>query len=73
MKKTLGQKIKDLRKELGISTYKIEKAGIHSSVPALIENGEKGYSIDTLIKYCEVIGIEIDVRRAADQNGKSVS
>jgi len=55
MKEELGKKIKALRKELGVSTYELEKRGIHPSLPTTIERGEKGYTIDTLIKYLNAI------------------
>jgi len=55
MKEELGKKIKALRKELGVSTHELEKRGIHPSLPTTIERGEKGYTIDTLIKYLNAI------------------
>ena len=55
MKEDLGKQIETLRKELGVSTYDLEKKGIHSSLPSTIEKGQKGYSIDSLIKYITAI------------------
>lgn len=55
MKEELGKQIETLRKELGVSTYDLEKKGIHPSLPSTIEKGEKGYSIDSLIKYLNAI------------------
>ena len=55
MKSKLGKQIKTLRKKLGVSTYDLEKKGIHPSLPSTIEKGVKGYSIDSLIKYLNAI------------------
>jgi len=54
-KEELGKPIETLRKECGVSTYDLEKKGIHSSLPSTIEKGKKGYTIDTLIKYLNAI------------------
>jgi len=59
MKEELGKQIEALRKECGVSTYELEKRGIHPSLPATIEKGKKGYSIDTLIKYLNAIDQDI--------------
>lgn len=58
-KKELGKQIETLRKECGVSTYELEQKGIHPSLPATIEKGKKGYSIDTLIKYLNAIDEDI--------------
>lgn len=59
MKKELGKQIEALRKECGVSTYELEHKGIHPSLPATIEKGQKGYSIDSLIKYLNAINKDI--------------
>lgn len=59
MKKELGKQIEALRKECGVSTYDLEKKGIHSSLPATVEKGQKGYTIDSLIKYLNAIDEDI--------------
>lgn len=58
----IGKQIEALRKSRGISTYELERAGIHPSIPAAIEKGKKGYSIDTFLKYLNAIGGNIDIR-----------
>ena len=58
-KKELGKQIEAIRKECGVSTYKLEKKGIHPSLPSTIEKGEKGYSMDSLIKYLNAIDVNI--------------
>ena len=55
MKQELGKQVETLRKELGVSTYDLEQKGIHPSLPRTIEKGQKGYSIDSLIKYLNAI------------------
>jgi transcriptional regulator with XRE-family HTH domain len=55
MKVELGKQIETLRKKLGVSTYELERKGIHPSLPSTIEKGQKGYSIDSLIKYLNAI------------------
>jgi len=54
-----GKKIEILRKECGISTYELEQKGIHPSLPATIEKGQKGYSMNSLIKYLNAIDEDI--------------
>lgn len=58
-KQELGKQIENLRKECGISTYTLEKKGIHPSLPATIEKGQKGYSMDSLIKYLKAIDEDV--------------
>ena len=58
-KKELGKQIEALRKECGVSTYELEQKGIHPSLPATIEKGQKGYSMDSLIKYLDTIDQDI--------------
>ena len=58
-KKELGKQIEDLRKKCGVSTYQLEKKGIHPSLPSTIEKGQKGYSMDSLIKYLNAIDEDI--------------
>lgn len=62
----IGKQVETLRKECGVSTYELEQKGIHPSLPATIEKGQKGYSIDSLIKYLEVINEKIKIRIEKD-------
>lgn len=59
MKKELGKQIEARRKECGVSTYDLEKKGIHPSLPSTIEKGKKGYTIDSLLNYLNAIDEEI--------------
>lgn len=59
IKERLGKQIETVRKECGISTYELEQKGIHPSLPATIEKGQKGYSMDSLIKYLNAIDEDI--------------
>ena len=58
-KKELGKQVEAIRKECGVSTYELEKKGIHPSLPSKIEKGRNGYSIDSLIKYLNAIDVNI--------------
>lgn len=60
-KQLIGKQIETLRKKLGVSTYELEKRGIHPSLPSTIEKGKKGYTIDTLEKYLNAIDEDIFV------------
>lgn len=76
-KQEFGKKIKALRIECGVSTYELEQKGIHPSLPATIEKGQKGYSIDSLIKYLNAIDEDIFLsvgkkRKEKDLNAKAI-
>lgn len=58
-KQDIGKKIEALRKESGVSTYELQRKGIHPNLHSTIEKGQKGYSIDTLIKYLNAIDQDI--------------
>ena len=58
-KKEIGKQIETLRKECGVSTYELEQKGIHPSLPATIEKGLQGYSMDSFIKYLKAIDEDI--------------
>jgi len=58
-KEELGKQIEALRKKCGVSTYELEQKGIHPSLPGTIEKGQKGYSMDSLIKYLDTIDQDI--------------
>lgn len=61
-KEKLGENIRVLRKAQGISTYKLEKAGLHPTIPNSIELGQKGYTIDTLLAYLDANNLELIVQ-----------
>ena len=58
-RQNIGKQIEALRKSRGVSTYDLEKKGIHPSLPTTIERGHKGYTIDSLIKYLHAIDPKI--------------
>ena len=58
-KEEIGKQIEALRKKCRVSTYELEKKGIHPSLPTTIEKGKKGYSMDSLIKYLNAIDDDI--------------
>ncbi|MFM7855175.1 MAG: helix-turn-helix domain-containing protein [Flammeovirgaceae bacterium] len=55
IKKQLGQQLKTLRESLGVKRYDLEKKGLHPSLSLTIEEGKKGYSMDSLEKYVNAI------------------
>ena len=65
-KKQLGNKIHTLRKERGVSTYKLRQEGVHSHTPASIERSATNYTIDVLIEYLNACGLELDVKAKND-------
>ncbi len=61
-KQELGKQIETLRKECGVSTYDLEKKGIHPALPSTIEKGKKGYTMDSLLNYLNAIDEDIFLR-----------
>lgn len=61
-KQEIGNKIQTLRKERGVSTYKLRKEGIHAHTPNSIEKGGTNYTVDVLIEYLDKCGLELDVK-----------
>ena len=58
----LGQQIKAIRKEKGLSIYSLEEKGLRRRTGALIERSMANYTIDRLIDYIERIGgVEINI------------
>ena len=69
-KEELGKKIEAIRKECGVSTYELEQKGIHPSLPATIEKGQRGYSMDSLIKYLKAIDEDIFLKKKKKEKKK---
>lgn len=62
MKKEIGKKIKETREEQGLSQYMLaSKAQLHQVIVRNIEECETAYSIDSLVKTCDVLGLELQV------------
>ena len=62
MKKEIGKKIKEVREAKGLSQYAVgKKAGIQQCIVRNIEDGVTAYSIDSLIKTCDVLGLKLEV------------
>lgn len=58
----IGQKLKSLRKEAGISqTEMAEKTGLKRQNLDRVESGQFNTGIDTIQKMCEVLGVEINI------------
>lgn len=57
-REVIGQYLKGVRKEKGISIYRIEKeTGVQRQVLNSIEDGSKAYTIDSFLKYTTAIGV----------------
>lgn len=62
-KEQIGKMVKEYRLRKGVSTYLLTmKKGIHPNIPSTIENGKKGYSMDTLIKYLKAIDENVEIK-----------
>lgn len=57
----LGKELKRLREKNGISTYKLKEGGFPFAQMKDIEDSRRAYTIDTLLKYCTAVGIDIQV------------
>jgi len=61
IKRIVGERIRDLRKEKGLSQEGLGwKADIHYTYIGAIERGEKNWSIDTLSKIAKGLGVGIN-------------
>lgn len=58
-KEELGKTLKSIREEKGVIKQKLVNAGLQHNLINRIEEGSSDYRIDTLLKYCEVVGIQI--------------
>lgn len=57
---SIGNALKQLRTEKGISIYKLSKqTGISRQQIANIESGNSNYTINSLLNYCDAIGFKI--------------
>lgn len=71
MKKEIGKKIREEREAQGLSLYSVgKKTGSMQQLIRNIENGETAYSIDTLIKTCEVLDLKLVVLQNSCKTGK---
>lgn len=60
-KETIGQILKDFRKERGLTTYKIAQKGkIQIGQVKDIESGKKNYTIDTFLGYIHGCDLHIN-------------
>lgn len=60
VKRLIGDRIRQLRKEQGLSQEKLgDKSELHYTHIGSIERGEKNWSIDTLIKVSKGLNVEV--------------
>ena len=57
----LAKKLLEIREKKGISKYKLCKNGMNTGTVIAVEEG-KNVTIETLIKYCDIVGAEIIVK-----------
>lgn len=67
-KKTqIGSFLKKIRKKKGISKYKINKKNnLRYDIIKGIEDGDKNYTIDSFMFYCDAIGVEFSFKQKKD-------
>ena len=58
--KELGTSLKSIRTKKGIKRYPImKKEGVQFDTINAIEDGRRSYTMETLLKYCDVAGITL--------------
>jgi len=58
---TTGEKIKELRKEKGLSLRDVEKSiGIDRNMICLIENNKRNLTVENLLKICRFFNVSAD-------------
>lgn len=62
----LSKKVCDIRKKKGLSQYNLWKRGMNLMTARAVEEG-KNVTIETLIKYCELIGAEITIKEKEER------
>ncbi len=63
-KKEIGQYLSKVRKDKKISTYAIENNntnGLFRHQIRAIENGSNNYSIESLLEYVSLLGVEVNI------------
>lgn len=59
-KEAIGEYLSKIRKEKGISKYKlIQDCELNMNIVDSIEKGSKAYTIDSLLRYAEGLGLKI--------------
>ncbi len=59
-----GEKLKERRVELGLSQKKLaEMLEMHSNNIIEIEKGRRGLTVDSLVRYCEALQMEVELKR----------
>ncbi|GHT69548.1 hypothetical protein FACS189452_10290 [Bacteroidia bacterium] len=64
MNKTeIGNKVKEIRLQRGISTYQLRQSGWCNTSLANIEKAGSNYTINNLLRLCEQIGAEVTIQK----------
>ena len=61
-KSEIGQYLSKVRKLKNVSYYSLHKLGLKQEVVKSIENGDKNYTIDSLLKLADILGVKIEVK-----------
>lgn len=65
---SVGEQLKARRLALGLSQKKLaELMNVHSNNIIEYEKGRRGMSLDTLVKYCKVLKLEVELRAVGDE------
>lgn len=57
--KDVGSRLKEIKEKKGLTYYDLEEAGYPNYKHLIkLENGERRFQIDSLIRFCLAVGIE---------------
>lgn len=63
-----GEKLKERRIELGLSQKKLaEILEMHSNNIIEIEKGRRGLTVDSLVRYCEALQMEVELKKKQEK------
>lgn len=63
-----GEKLKERRVELGLSQKKLaDILGMHSNNIIEIEKGRRGLTVDSLVRYCKALQMEVELKKKQEK------
>lgn len=63
-----GEKLKERRIELGLSQKKLaEILEMHSNNIIEIEKGRRGLTVDSLVRYCKALQMEVELKKKQEK------
>jgi transcriptional regulator with XRE-family HTH domain len=61
-RKKFGEALKKLREERGLTMYAVaKKGGFNRTQVTFVETGDRNYTIDCLMKYCDGCGLSLRI------------